>query len=368
MPPAARISDMHVCPLVTPGTPPVPHVGGPVVAGAPTVLTAFMPQARVGDTCTCVGPPDAIAMGSPTVLVCGMPAARLGDATVHGGSVVAGAPNVLIGASGAGGSAGGGPAVLGPNQIGEATSGDGPPPVARPPERQDSSDERSFERRLGGDDNVDVMFFEASGAASAGDGRASAEGETALGMARMEHSGHMVGALGGSHEMQSHTADAKFYGSVGTTGLGAEVEASARLTEQEGSLFLGPDANNPYAEAGAGYSLMKAEASGDALLGSDGRRAGVALGGKASASVADGSAGGEVNIPIPFTNWTFSVRGKVSGDVAAAGVGGGGHAYKDLQTGRYHGGFFGEAAAFLGIGADLDFSIGPPYESRDRRH
>ena len=102
MPPAARISDMHVCPLVTPGTPPVPHVGGPVLVGAPTVITAFMPQARVGDTCTCVGPPDAIAAGSPTVLVCGMPAARMGDATVHGGSVVSGAPNVLIGVSGAG--------------------------------------------------------------------------------------------------------------------------------------------------------------------------------------------------------------------------------------------------------------------------
>jgi len=100
VPPAARISDMHVCPLITPGTPPVPHVGGPVVAGAPTVLVAFMPQARIGDMCTCVGPPDAIAAGSPTVLICGMPAARMGDATMHGGTVASGAPNVLIGVSG----------------------------------------------------------------------------------------------------------------------------------------------------------------------------------------------------------------------------------------------------------------------------
>lgn len=107
MPPAARISDMHVCPLVTPGTPPVPHVGGPVVVGAPTVLVAFMPQARLGDTCTCVGPPDVIAAGSPTVLVCGMPAARIGDATAHGGSIVSGAPNVLIGVSCAGGAGAG---------------------------------------------------------------------------------------------------------------------------------------------------------------------------------------------------------------------------------------------------------------------
>jgi uncharacterized Zn-binding protein involved in type VI secretion len=92
---------MHVCPLVTPGTPPVPHVGGPVVVGQPNVIVSFMPQARVGDICTCVGPPDAIAMGSPTVLVGGKPAARMGDPTVHGGSVVSGAPNVLIGVAGA---------------------------------------------------------------------------------------------------------------------------------------------------------------------------------------------------------------------------------------------------------------------------
>ncbi len=65
--------------------------------GAPTVLVAGMPQARVSDQCTCVGPPDVIVMGSPTVLVCGMPAARMGDSTAHGGTIVSGAPNVLIG-------------------------------------------------------------------------------------------------------------------------------------------------------------------------------------------------------------------------------------------------------------------------------
>jgi len=88
---------MHVCPMVTPGTPPVPHVGGPVIVGQPNVLVAGLPQARVGDQCICVGPPDAIAMGSLTVLVGGKPAARLGDPTVHGGTVVSGAPIVLIG-------------------------------------------------------------------------------------------------------------------------------------------------------------------------------------------------------------------------------------------------------------------------------
>lgn len=95
MPPAARIGDMHVCPMVT-GT--VPHVGGPVIGpGAPTVLIAGMPAALVGDMCTCTGPPDTIAQGSGTVLIGGKPAARMGDSTAHGGSIVAGAPTVIIG-------------------------------------------------------------------------------------------------------------------------------------------------------------------------------------------------------------------------------------------------------------------------------
>jgi uncharacterized Zn-binding protein involved in type VI secretion len=92
--PAARMGDMHVCPMVT-GV--VPHVGGPIIAPcAPTVLTGGMPQARISDMLVCVGPPDVIATGSSHVLVCGMPAARMGDMTVHGGAIVLGCPTVLI--------------------------------------------------------------------------------------------------------------------------------------------------------------------------------------------------------------------------------------------------------------------------------
>jgi uncharacterized Zn-binding protein involved in type VI secretion len=95
MPAAARVGDMHVCPLVT-GT--VPHVGGPVMpAGVPTVLIGGMPAATVGDMCTCTGPPDTIAMGSSTVLIGGKPAARMGDSTAHGGSIILGEMTVLIG-------------------------------------------------------------------------------------------------------------------------------------------------------------------------------------------------------------------------------------------------------------------------------
>jgi uncharacterized Zn-binding protein involved in type VI secretion len=96
--PAARISDLHVCPMVTPGVPPVPHVGGPILPpGCPTVLVGGLPAARVGDMATCVGPPDSIVLGSFTVLIGKQPAARMGDMTAHGGKIVLGCPTVLIG-------------------------------------------------------------------------------------------------------------------------------------------------------------------------------------------------------------------------------------------------------------------------------
>jgi uncharacterized Zn-binding protein involved in type VI secretion len=97
--PAARISDMHVCPMVTPGLPPIPHVGGPILPpGCPTVLIGGLPAARVSDMAICVGPPDVILPpGSPTVLIGGLPAARMGDMTAHGGTIVLGCPTVLIG-------------------------------------------------------------------------------------------------------------------------------------------------------------------------------------------------------------------------------------------------------------------------------
>lgn len=89
---------MHVCPMLTPGVPPIPHVGGPISGpGAPTVLIGGLPAARVSDMCVCVGPPDTVAMGSTKVLIAKLPAARLGDSTAHGGSIVFGWPIVLIG-------------------------------------------------------------------------------------------------------------------------------------------------------------------------------------------------------------------------------------------------------------------------------
>jgi uncharacterized Zn-binding protein involved in type VI secretion len=76
----------------------VPHVGGPILPpGAMTVLVGGQPAARVGDMCTCIGPPDVIALGSMTVLISGQPAARISDLTAHAGSIVLGLPTVLIG-------------------------------------------------------------------------------------------------------------------------------------------------------------------------------------------------------------------------------------------------------------------------------
>lgn len=93
--PAARLTDMHTCPM---STGPVPHVGGPISGPcAPTVLIGDMPAALVGDMVVCVGPPDTIASGSATVLICSMPAARIGDSTAHGGVIDSGLPTVLIG-------------------------------------------------------------------------------------------------------------------------------------------------------------------------------------------------------------------------------------------------------------------------------
>jgi uncharacterized Zn-binding protein involved in type VI secretion len=93
--PAARVGDMHTCPM---STGPVPHVGGPILPpGCPTVLIGGLPAARVGDRATCVGPPDVIVKGSSSVFIGGLPAARKNDITAHGGIIVMGLLTVLIG-------------------------------------------------------------------------------------------------------------------------------------------------------------------------------------------------------------------------------------------------------------------------------
>jgi uncharacterized Zn-binding protein involved in type VI secretion len=101
--PAARVTDMHICPKTNPG--PSPHVGGPIAVGSPNVLIGSIPAARVGDMAICAGPPDKVSTGSSGVLINGKAAARLGDSTAHGGKIIVGFPTVLIGGSGGGGGA-----------------------------------------------------------------------------------------------------------------------------------------------------------------------------------------------------------------------------------------------------------------------
>lgn len=101
--PAARVGDFHMCPMVTPGTPPIPHVGGPILPpGAVTVMIGGMPAATATNTCLCTGPPDTIAKGSMGVMIGGLPAARMGDLTAHGGTIMIGCPTVMIGDVGMG--------------------------------------------------------------------------------------------------------------------------------------------------------------------------------------------------------------------------------------------------------------------------
>lgn len=98
MPPAARLTDMHTCPMQTPAPVPIPHVGGPIIGpGAPTVLIGGLPAATLGSMAVCVGPPDALIQGSTSVLINSQPACRMGDNTAHGGTIVLGDPTVLIG-------------------------------------------------------------------------------------------------------------------------------------------------------------------------------------------------------------------------------------------------------------------------------
>ncbi len=120
MPPAARLTDMHTCPMATG---PVPHVGGPILGpGCPTVLIGGLPAARVTDQAVCVGPPDIIVRGSFTVLIGNMPAARMGDNTAHGGLIVVGMPSVMIGDAGSGGGSSFGASMSSAKQCGGAFS------------------------------------------------------------------------------------------------------------------------------------------------------------------------------------------------------------------------------------------------------
>ena len=118
------------------------------------------------------------------------------------------------------------------------------------------------------------------------------------------------------------------------------------------------DEVNPFARGEAEGKVLQAGAKGDALLGYDGKRVGVALGAEAQASLASGRAGSEYNIPIPFTGLSFQIKGGVSGSAGSVGGGAGGHGYYDTEEGRVHVGSFGGIDLGAGLGLDFDLSFG----------
>ena len=212
------------------------------------------------------------------------------------------------------------------------------------------------------------LFAEGGAKAGVEDGTASAAFDLSVGGADIDATG-TVGALGnvvGGHaNMGTYSAQAQGEGHIAVTGAAAKGQATASMADGEVSAFVG-EQNNPYAEAGAKGAMLNAEAKGDALIGSTADRSGVAVSGGAKAAVLSGAVDGEVNIPLPFTDSTIRISAEVGGDLVAAALGGGAHAYHDHETGRTHLGVMGEVAAFLGISADIDVSFGAPYTSRDR--
>ncbi len=163
--PAARIGDMHVCPMATPGLPPIPHVGGPIIGpGCPTVLIGGMPAAVLGDMCMCVGPPDTVVLGSTGVLFGGKPAARMGDQCGHGGTITLGCPTVLVGETSSGG--GGGGSALGSAAAGTVmqgfVSGKNPSPT------KGSSSAKAFDKKQVKTDSIACIVKDSDGNPVAG--------------------------------------------------------------------------------------------------------------------------------------------------------------------------------------------------------
>lgn len=93
--PIARITDIHICPVVS-GI--IPHVGGPLLqVSVVTVLMGGLPAAQVSGMLSCIGAVDTIIVGSTTVLVGAIPVARFSDKCAHGGTLITCFPTILIG-------------------------------------------------------------------------------------------------------------------------------------------------------------------------------------------------------------------------------------------------------------------------------
>lgn len=358
MPPAARITDMHLCPLVTPGVPPIPHVGGPVVMGSPNVFVCGVPQARVGDQCVCVGPPDAIAMGSPTVLINSMMAARMGDPTVHGGLITTGAPNVLIGVPGAGGMA----------------APPAPPPVrsiwrklvdlaskgfdAASDAVRQAAAEIWAKRPLGVDGRLDWLNLSIKSATSTSPKEFSVSNGADLKALDLEL-GRQHGAFGARVFGTGAAVETVANGSVGSTGASFNLKAAGKLAEVGVEATFGQEGSAVFSKSNTIYSAGSAEASIGGFAGRVGSKTGAAIGATLEAAKHTIEFPEEATVRIPWTSWSLTAQVVASASAGSIGAGGSAKAYHDNSSGRFHAGASGSVAKLLGLGLDVSFSVGP---------
>jgi uncharacterized Zn-binding protein involved in type VI secretion len=395
--------------MVTPGVPPIPHVGGPILPpGGVTVLIGGVPAARMGDMCVCVGPPDVIAKGSTGVFIMGMPAARMGDLTAHGGSIVVGLPTVLIGEvmpgappvvvppilvlAGGGSSSGINSAA---NQLRDAikkapahakakiaqvatlvqAANSGTPFCEvcdkNRKEKEAKEKKEAEEKKMkppssikNDKEHIDKSTYFDSKSFKKHEGiLGSVGGKIEFGGAKLKDKAPLIGPLGGSHQLDVFHGKIEWEAGI-VHGIGGKAKTEIQMVKQSASLYLG-EKNNPFGEVKGEYKILDANAKADLLIGDDGKRIGLALGGKAEASLISGSVKGEINIPIPFTNWSIGVLGK-AGKKVGIGAGAGGHFYYDKEQERTHLGAFGSLSALIvGAGLDFDISIGKKYKNSD---
>jgi murein DD-endopeptidase MepM/ murein hydrolase activator NlpD len=220
--------------------------------------------------------------------------------------------------------------------------------------------------RLGGNENIDVIYFEGDNNWTKKGLFGSGDASFGFGAVRLDDAGNFGDSLfGGSFKGGLLNVNSSVDGGI-VHGGGSKGKFEADALNLGGSLFVG-ETNNPYYETGAELKLHTTTVEWDGLIGSDGKRFGFAYKAEASAEVVSFNAFDEKNIKIPFTDWTISARSKFEPSVLTAKAKMSGHIYKDLETERFHlGSAVGLGLGFLGLEMGLDLSIGPPYESRER--
>ena len=319
--------------------------GGTILTGSTNVLIGGRPAARVGDTVLCaLHGPGVISLGSFTVLINGMPAARIGDMT---GCMVPGLAPVSVPMP-----------VLGPPPVPP-----GAPPIQGaislvPGNKMHAENDKSK-------DGVSAMHMEGSITdANADGGLDSIEGS--MEGVRMRNAGQKnVGAveLGGTHSMDVLYASARASNLEAPPGQeGGSVSAMAEAGMMKwglGGTIGAKDSKglNPALGVTGEANLMHAKAEGDLLIGSDQNRIGLIGKGEAGAEALKGEVGTVVTSPS-FFGGNIQVSGKASGALGTVGGGAGAWLYYDKKQGRLRGGIMGILKVLVGLGAEVEVSIG----------